>query len=963
MTGAEISEMSEITMTDNTGNQPERIGVLLMVDIIDYTPQLRKLDNTKVNAFNSHFEAFVKKEAKPFNGRFIKRQGDAALFFLDDVHQALSFALRLREASEKGEADHQTIDCDFRIVAHYGSFLLEEKKNGSLDLADTECIIVFRMEAAAKNHDEAKPHGILVTRNLMDLVNNRLKENNIRTILAFDKKLKGFEHKTEAHFLVFPTPGNNADEGLLNRKMRRLERETLEIPVFGKLYEPLNMEDNFIDLDIDTPEHSPEPFHDPHHNGRMGIRGSEEHDRESRGRSNPRLPLPVSAMYETFKRGVIFGLPGSGKTTILKYFAYREFRLDNPNDDWQSKRVVMFIQCRNILSWTEWRRLRAGTENRAAADRREPDLSPQALLDYLLHCFLWNRQPPNQNEEFETARQAVHRAWGMGQLTLLVDALDEAPGEAVKDNMITVLKELLAAPAKGKQTGNRFYLTARFSERTRVKPMLAPETGSPAHAATGTRVFEVRALDMEQLRQLAGWFYGGKHTALYKEFDDVVWREEIARKAGGTPLTGLLVITFFEVFKNFDTRYSMYRVMVVFILVRAWKEIKEGIFDRDMKGFFKQAKSGGLLSEKAYAHARSIFDALTRLAYEHIDLGIVMNEEDILSVFRDFAGDLPASGRAGDDVETEAEQWLARLTEDSLMVPAGSKEFVFIHQTVMEYLAARFMVEKVKDRRFLAGKLNMTSLGSHLEKRLPAFFESEALPIAAGADIAAGSEIMRLLKGKLERETEENENQRTVLLVAAVKGLAELESFVDRATRRHRLPSKRGKIETEMDANRDAVEWIYGFLRDLLLNTDSSVPELWRKRFRDANVPRLSRGVLLEGYMQDHTKFFFSGDSQLMAARMELLDALLREETKDKWLKENERVAMTGEKVAVVTGSLLTLDSQGYHPDDKNFSYYRDYTKNTLTGLLGSPNLRHSDSVQQAAFSPDGKFFGVLFQR
>ncbi|NIM15625.1 MAG: hypothetical protein GTO45_26900 [Candidatus Aminicenantes bacterium] len=80
-------------------------------------------------------------------------------------------------------------------------------------------------------------------------------------------------------------------------------------------------------------------------------------------------------------------------------------------------------------------------------------------------------------------------------------------------------------------------------------------------------VFDVRPLDMEQLRQMAQYFYG-EDSGLYREFDRVVWQEEIAAKVGGTPLTALLVIAYYQIFRKFDTRYLMYNIIVVFILLR-----------------------------------------------------------------------------------------------------------------------------------------------------------------------------------------------------------------------------------------------------------------------------------------------------------------------------------------------------------------------------------------------------------
>jgi WD40 repeat protein len=51
----------------------------------------------------------------------------------------------------------------------------------------------------------------------------------------------------------------------------------------------------------------------------------------------------------------------------------------------------------------------------------------------------------------------------------------------------------------------------------------------------------------------------------------------------------------------------------------------------------------------------------------------------------------------------------------------------------------------------------------------------------------------------------------------------------------------------------------------------------------------------------------------------------------------------------------LQLHSRKYHPEDKNFNYFRNIVGKELTGFFGSPNFRHSGAVRACAFSPDGK--------
>jgi class 3 adenylate cyclase len=905
--------------------QVRKKGVLLLADVVNFTPQANGAGANKTTAFNRSLESKTRKMAESFRGMFIKQVGDAVLLFFEDETDALQFAIRLRQASQEGELDGAGFDCDLRMVAHYGKFDFTGSGGVLNDVGGAECIVVFRMEK------EAETHGVLITRSLLDLLKDDLKDEGIGFKFAFEEVLKGFSLKTEAYRLVFPVKESTAAAGPLLEKMAELERETRNIPVFGDIYPAMSMADNFVDLDIKSSGKESETWHAEEWDRDMEEAKRWRDSFKLREHRKATLPLNVSGLYERFNRGFIFGLPGSGKTTILKYFAFREFKHNHGIEESGKKRTVLFIPCRNIPSYTRW------LEGTGTGDAPNA-YSIESMLDYLLHCFLSSGGEIRRDGALKKASTAVHRAYYQGRLTLLIDALDEAPEQGVKDNMLTIFKELAAHSDEGKRKESRFFLTARYSEKERTVNV----------NMAGPAVFDVRSLDMEQLRKMAAYFYRGQET-LYREFDRVVWQEEIAAKVGGTPLTALLVIAYFEIFKTFDTRYHMYRVIVVFILVRAWKQIKEGIFDLDLKTFFKEADSAVMLEKEAYGDAGRIFDALTLLSYGYMDKdkkektgGRVITEEDILGVFEMFARDLPEQRRA--DVEKEAEQWLKRLKEDHLLVPAGPADYVFIHSTVMEYLAARYLVEKIKNRGFLEEKYRVKDIAKHMAGRPAGFFESETIPIAAGGGIEVGAAILGMLKGRVDKE--KGEARKRMFYMAALKGLAEFENFVERKRKRRTLDFLHKDTDKALRANRKAVEWAYLYIKNVLLNEDKKGLEQSLELFRAAALPRLTGPALLRDFLGGHEAAFTGGDSQLLVPRMELLHCLVDTELADRWLKERE------EKIA----DLLTMDSEGYHPEDKNFGYYREYTENTCTGLLGSPNFRHGNRVTQTVFSPYGKY-------
>ncbi|UCH92926.1 MAG: hypothetical protein JSV88_21895, partial [Candidatus Aminicenantes bacterium] len=183
----------------------------------------------------------------------------------------------------------------------------------------------------------------------------------------------------------------------------------------------------------------------------------------------------------------------------------------------------------------------------------------------------------------------------------------------------------------------------------------------------------------------------------------------------------------------------------------------------------------------------------------------------------------------------------------------------------------------------------------------------------------------------------------------ALKCLAEFESFIDRQYRRKRLEMLHRDMEAEIEAHWDAVDWVYRYLRDEVLSGDKDRLKVLRESFE--NISRLSRPVFLERYL-GYDKFF-EGDSEIVGMREELLLKIMKRDVVDQWLAAHR---LAGEKEFEKEGELLTLDFAGYHPEDKNFKYYREYTGEVLIGFLGSPNLKHSDIVTCVDVSPDGKW-------
>jgi WD40 repeat protein len=187
-----------------------------------------------------------------------------------------------------------------------------------------------------------------------------------------------------------------------------------------------------------------------------------------------------------------------------------------------------------------------------------------------------------------------------------------------------------------------------------------------------------------------------------------------------------------------------------------------------------------------------------------------------------------------------------------------------------------------------------------------------------------------------------------------LKSLAEWESHIERQYQRRHLEYLHLDREKQINDNWEGVDWVYKQLADIISSGDKQKLKKAGEGFK--NISRLTRPYFLEKYLTYEA--YSQGDSEMMALRKELLDKIIKEEQVDRWLGwhrgEKEQVYREPGKEAGI--SVLTLDTAGYHPEDKNFRYYQDYTGKELKGILGSPDLKHSGGVTCAAVSPDGRY-------
>ncbi|MCX6579832.1 MAG: NACHT domain-containing protein [Candidatus Aminicenantes bacterium] len=897
-------------------------GILALIDVVNFTGQAEKLGHEFTGKFTEYFQKKIKTMVERRGFHAVKNLGDAVLIFGTDPQGIIDIMKDLFDR-DKPEDKHG-FKSRFRMVGHSGYFQFQMEGDTPVDLVSAEGVKIFRMEKHALAWE------LVVTHELYQGIKALLNGENIdANRMHFDKPLKGFDNddwRPPFYKLSIRTEQTGVSN-ILERRMAQLEQDVQTIPVFGKIYPPVPMEKNFINLALvcDNDEVNADDCRTPGEDFEE-IRGDREAGLKKRKvdeiddwihykyrggrRSSDFKEIDVNKLYEKHKQGIIFGLPGAGKTTILRHLAFKEFNANKTKEE-RAKQVVLFVPCRDIPFYDDWYKKRTA-EDKAVIDQH-------AALEYMAWVFLFgNKQEadlmPGQLVDFQDAYKQVKQAFDEKRLTLLVDALDEAPNRETKERIRQLFCALISE--------NRLYLTSRPSERVHLK-------------IENIKEFNVLSLEMDQVRNIARHLME-ENSDVYKQFDEAIWQEEIVVKMAATPMTALLVTAYFQAYGKFDHRFPMYDLLVKFILLNVWEKIKTASFQYDnLELFFKVVKEPDFLEKNK--ETQVLYDSLALLCFGIFYDGPKgkvrrsVNEDTLRLHFSDFIEE-KLYYHDKDKSDLFASRWLEQLQRDHILIQAGPSEYMFVHSTVMEYLAAYYLVEQRRRREEKFVPLLQKSLAGE------DYLELETVPIAAGGDMLSGYKIAAVIRDL------EPSYPRERLFEFGVKCLAELEWLTEKTLRSIQIERLKAPFQQVITTHRPSVAWIYEGLKERILSADKEALKKAVKQF-DRQL-RLCRGTLLEKYLDYDA--FQTGDSEMVELRKQLLKGLVQEELVGKWLKGRE-----GLKEEI--GNILRLDSPQYDPEDKNFKYYRGLVGSELAGFFGSPNLKHSGSVRACAFLPDGK--------
>lgn len=162
----------------------EKTGILLLVDVVDYTAQSVKRGTRTTRNFTKHFEKTMRRLAKLYNAYFIKTIGDAVLLFFESNtgfrEQFLDFTTQLHTDSTRETLDKFDFKCKLRIVSYFGTFHFEGTAKRLKELIGPAGIQVFRIEKLAGDQ------GVFVADSVLNLLESSLNERNIEVEEKFD---------------------------------------------------------------------------------------------------------------------------------------------------------------------------------------------------------------------------------------------------------------------------------------------------------------------------------------------------------------------------------------------------------------------------------------------------------------------------------------------------------------------------------------------------------------------------------------------------------------------------------------------------------------------------------------------------------------------------------------------------------------------------------------------------------
>jgi hypothetical protein len=214
------------------------------------------------------------------------------------------------------------------------------------------------------------------------------------------------------------------------------------------------MDENFMELSLDPVSRraTAEDDADWQHRGSEMSRGGRKAQIDDTGDeldldSGDRIK--ASKLCESYPHGVILGLPGTGKTTILRYLVHRTLRRDEAAP-------ILFAACGDMLD---------RHRDLCPPDAGDGSYTRQGALRLLLALFVWSGDLIQGADPFQLRKlsELFAAAWDAHEATVLVDALDEARSKPLRQTLILALRALFNALPPNRRSSPRTLNVRGFS--------------------------------------------------------------------------------------------------------------------------------------------------------------------------------------------------------------------------------------------------------------------------------------------------------------------------------------------------------------------------------------------------------------------------------------------------------------------------------------------------------------------
>lgn len=353
------------------------------------------------------------------------------------------------------------------------------------------------------------------------------------------------------------------------------------------------------------------------------IQGHHLHHMESR--------QPGIEVIANHHKVVIFGKPGSGKTTFLQYLA-----LQCMEGNFQPHLIPVFIPLR---MW-------------AARAKLSNNFS---LIDYLSHVW----------EKYQISKEEIDFLATQGHLLVLFDGVDEV-GIDEREQIINELQIFT-----DNYYENSFIITCR--------------TGYSDYYFRGFTYLEIADFEIIQVKIFVYKWFGCRYEPDEAEAKAEQFLRELSRAENQaikelvvTPLLLSLICSVFEMRANFPSkRTKLYQAGLEILLVR-WDQARGVVRDKTYRDLVTSDK----------------IKLLSQIAATTFSQGKIFFEKaEILPIISDYLKTLNATNSDSETLWLESEAVLKSIQlQHGLLVEQAKDIYSFSHLTFQEYLTARKIV-------------------------------------------------------------------------------------------------------------------------------------------------------------------------------------------------------------------------------------------------------------------------------